>query len=220
MRSSKADSQALTHSDMVDSGAIARAAAANAAAMRRNSDNYQASLSYGSPLQSPTSTKTQYASNDKGGSLRARKSVSSFQNHHTSGRLVSSFRGSNASYSESADIVEEQYLHVRHRCQRELGVGVGLHVLDTSYPDLLEWIRDERLTRLPHKGGSWDRVLISAQHFADQVSRLGHAIELFAPSSEPASNLVFGQCLLLLQRVISPPPQPQDPGRWSVRQNR
>lgn len=201
MRSSQGDSQALAHSDMVDSGAVARAAAANAAAMRRNSDNYQASLSHGSPLQSPTSTKTSHAYNDKGGSLRMRKGGSPFPNHHTQSRHVSSFRGSNASHSDSADIVEEQYLHIRHKCQRELGVGVGLHVLDTSYPDLLEWIRDERLTRLPHKGGSWDRVLISAQHFADQVSRLGHAIEMFAPSSEAASNLVFGQCLMLLQKV-------------------
>lgn len=169
--------------------------------MRRNSDNYQASLSYTSPQQSPTSTKTQHAYNDKSGSVRNRKAVSSHQSQHMQGRRASPFPGSSATFSDSADIVEEQYLHIRHRCQRELGVGVGLHVLDTSYPDLLEWIRDERLTRLPHKGGSWDRVLISAQHFADQVARLGNAIEMFAPSSEAASNLVFGQCLLLLQKV-------------------
>lgn len=174
--------------------------------MRHNSDNYQASLSQDSPLQSPTSVmKTQYGSTEKGGSLRVRKGVSSFHNHHLNGRRVGSYRGSSTSYSDSADVVEEQYLHVRHRCQRELGVGMGLHVLDTSYPDLMEWIRDERLTRLPHKGGCWDRVLISAQHFADHVSGLGHAIEFFSPSSEAASNLVFGQCLLLLQRVCCLP---------------
>lgn len=109
------------------------------------------------------------------------------------------FRGS--SNSESAEIVREQYISVRNRCQRELGASVGHNMLDTSLSDLHEWIRNERLTTLPHKGSSWDRVLISAHHFAEQVCCLGEAIESFAPESGVASNLVFGQCLLLLEKV-------------------
>lgn len=55
--------------------------------------------------------------------------------------------------------------------------------------------------RLPHKGSSWDRVLIAALRFADQINRLAQEIESFAPDSCPASNLVSGQCLLLLEKV-------------------
>lgn len=183
-------------SNNLDSDVIARAAAANAAALRRNSSNYQATLS--PPLASPSSVKTSQSSNEKN-SIRMPKGMSFRNSSMTIKRLASGFRGS--SQFESGDIVKEQYLSVRHRCQRELGAGVGNNVLDTSYSELLDWIEDERLTRLPHRGGCWDRVLISAQHFAGQVNRLAQAIELFAPDSCNASNMVFGQCLLLLERV-------------------
>lgn len=124
-----------------------------------------------------------------------RKGFSSQQNNSTR-RTISSFQS-----ASEIDVVKEQYISTRQRCQRELGAGIGVDVLDTSYHGLLEWIRDERLTRLPHRGGCWDRVLKAAQHFIDQVFRLGRAIEAFAPDSGAASNLVFGQCLLLLDRV-------------------
>lgn len=159
--------------------------------MRRNSGDWQSSLSHQS-IRSPTSAKTSFS--EQGGSLSVRKGASSLGR-----RMPSKFKGS--SNSESAEIVREQYLSVRNRCQRELGSSVGHNVLDTSLSDLHEWIRNERLTTLPHKGGSWDRVLISAHHFADQVCSLGEAIESFAPESGIASNLVSGQCLLLLEKV-------------------
>lgn len=180
--------------------------------MRRNSGNWQSSLSHQS-IRSPTSAKTSFS--EQGGSLSVRKGASSFGR-----RMPSTFKGS--SNSESAEIVREQYLSVRNRCQRELGSSVGHNVLDTSISDLHEWIRNERLTTLPHKGGSWDRVLISAHHFADQVCSLGEAIESFAPESGVASNLVSGQCLLLLEKVstlLSPQVMcPADQGdSWATR---
>lgn len=179
----------------LDSDAIARAAAANAVAMNRNISNYQASLA--SPVQVSTSSRKSSLTLSK---IRMRKE-SYNGNSHAQRRTVSSFTsGSNMrSVLESGDIVKEQYLSVKYRCQRELGAGVGLHFLDTSHGDLMHWISDERLTRIPHKGSSWDRVLISAVHFADQVRGLGLAISTFAPESDTASNLVYGQCLLLLE---------------------
>lgn len=178
-------------SGSIDSAAISRAAAANAAAMRRNSNTYQSSMT--TPTMAPShSAKSSFS--EKGGSLNVRKSFSSFGN-----RVNAMFRGSSG--SDSAEIVREQYVSVRNRCQRELGASVGHNVLDTSLADLHEWIRNERLTTLPHKGGSWDRVLISAQYFAEHVCLLSEAIESFAPESGVASNLVFGQCLLLLEKV-------------------
>ncbi|KAI8950503.1 hypothetical protein F4801DRAFT_602241 [Xylaria longipes] len=99
----------------------------------------------------------------------------------------------------SIHFVKEQYVSVRQRCQRELGANVGLSAFDTSHSGLTDWIKHERMARLPHKGGLWDRVLISATYFAGQVNRLSEAIESFTPECEAASNLLYGQCLILLE---------------------
>ncbi|KAI0523922.1 hypothetical protein F5B22DRAFT_422975 [Xylaria bambusicola] len=99
----------------------------------------------------------------------------------------------------SINLVRDQYVSVRHRCQRELGANVGSFAFDTSHSGLVDWIKHERMARLPHKGGSWDRVLISAAYFAGQVNRLSEAIESFTPEMEAAANLLYGQCLTLLE---------------------
>lgn len=126
------------------------------------------------------------------GSIRVSKRSSSNRRH--SGLFSDSY-----GHKTTIDVVKHQYAIVRHRCQRELGAGVGQHVFDTSHAALLDWIRSERLIRLPHKGGSWDRVLIAAQYFADQVDKLNQAIEPFTAECNAASNLMYGQCLLLLE---------------------
>lgn len=104
-----------------------------------------------------------------------------------------------SSHLTSVNIVKDQYIVIRQKCLSNFGARVGSYVFDTSYAGLLDWIRHERITRLPHKGGSWDRVLIGAQYFAAQVDRLREAITLFTPECDAASHLVFGQCLLLLE---------------------
>jgi hypothetical protein len=95
--------------------------------------------------------------------------------------------------------VREQLSSSRTQARRVLGSNFDEYAFDTSITGLLEWIRDERLIRLPHKGGSWDRVLIAAQHFAEQVHRFNAAITTFESDVNAATNLVFGQCLLLLE---------------------
>jgi len=123
-----------------------------------------------------------------------KQGLSSFQRSRTSTVRTSSFGG-----IQAAEQVKEQYTTSRNHAFRVLGSNFSGYAFDTSFTGLLEWIRDERLIRLPHKGGSWDRVLIAAQHFAEQVHRFNLAIENFASESNAASNLVFGQCLLLLE---------------------
>jgi tetratricopeptide (TPR) repeat protein len=97
------------------------------------------------------------------------------------------------------DYVAEQHVIIQKKCTHTLGAGVSGRIFDTTHAGLLEWIRAERLTRLPHKGSSWDRVLISAHHFADQVELLHQSVEAFTSRSGAASRLVYGQCLLLLE---------------------
>ncbi|KAI0025146.1 hypothetical protein F4780DRAFT_792715 [Xylariomycetidae sp. FL0641] len=109
------------------------------------------------------------------------------------------FMRTTSSQGATVPFVSEHYASVRLRCQRQLGAGVGASAFDTSHSGLLSWIKIERRQRLPHKGGSWDRVLIAAHYFADQVNRLNEAIESFTPDSGVAANLLYGQCLLLLE---------------------
>ncbi|KAI0858158.1 hypothetical protein F4860DRAFT_517061 [Xylaria cubensis] len=126
------------------------------------------------------------------GSIHVAKRVSQ---HPRRSNLVRVASGQHA----SIHFVKEQYVSVRQRCQRELGANVGHSAFDTSHSGLTDWVKHERMARLPHKGGSWDRVLISAAYFAGQVNRLSEAIESFTPESEAASNLLYGQCLILLE---------------------
>lgn len=141
---------------------------------------------------SPSSkTPTAMLSPSLNGSIQVAKRHTSYTKRPNLGRATTG-------QAVSIGFVKDQYDFVRQRCQRELGANVGLFAFDTSYSGLSDWIKHERMTNLPHKGGSWDRVLISAHYFAAQVSRLSEAIEPFTPGCEAASNLVYGQCLLLL----------------------
>ncbi|KAI0466964.1 hypothetical protein F4859DRAFT_282468 [Xylaria cf. heliscus] len=126
------------------------------------------------------------------GSIHVAKRVSPYPRRSNLVRAVS---GQNT----SIHFVKEQYVSVRQRCQRELGASAGLSAFDTSHSGLTDWIKHERMARLPHKGGLWDRVLISATYFAGQVNRLSEAIESFTLECEAASNLLYGQCLILLE---------------------
>ncbi|KAF3764985.1 hypothetical protein M406DRAFT_346810 [Cryphonectria parasitica EP155] len=171
--------------DSPTNASTTKAAPANAAAVRRSSSNYQALLS--PQLQtSPSFVQTPRSSTGRWGTRRG-PGISS-PNYSFNGKSPMSVSRRN-SYFASGDV----------RCQHE--IGVGLELQDRSYSDLLDWIEEERLIRLPQRGGCWDRVLIYAQHFADQVCGLGEAIESFVPGSSAASDFVFGQCLFLLYEL-------------------
>lgn len=95
--------------------------------------------------------------------------------------------------------VREQHSVIHKRCRHELGAEVSASFYNSEFAGLLAWIKSERLTRLPHKGGDWDRVLSAAQYFAEQVQTLHTASQEFTAGSGEAANLIFGQCLLLLE---------------------
>jgi hypothetical protein len=80
----------------------------------------------------------------------------------------------------------------------ELGAGVYRDLSDVSYIKFLEWIRAERLTTLPHKGSRWDKVLIRALYFAEQLHKFDQAIQAFAVDSNVAAAIGYGHAQLLL----------------------
>lgn len=95
--------------------------------------------------------------------------------------------------------VKQQHLVIKQRSQNELGADVPRYIFDQSYIGLLEWIRHERMTQLPHKGGMWDAVLIKSHYFADQIESFRKLLVGFVPEVSSASSMIFGHCMLLLE---------------------
>jgi hypothetical protein len=79
------------------------------------------------------------------------------------------------------------------------------HYVDEHYIDVitieefLEYIEQERLTHMPHKGSKWDRVLKWAEFFALQVARYERAVSPFVPDSKLASKLIWAASRVLLE---------------------
>jgi len=95
--------------------------------------------------------------------------------------------------------VQESTASLKKRSITELGAGVYRGISNKSYVGFLEWIRSERLTTLPHKGSRWDKVLIRALYFAEQLHRFDVAIQGFALDSSAAAAIGYGHAQLLLE---------------------
>lgn len=95
--------------------------------------------------------------------------------------------------------VQESAIALRKRSIAELGAASASSLENVSYVNFLEWIRAERLTTLPHKGSRWDKVLIRALYFAEQLNDFDHAIQGFALDSQAAAAVGYGHARLLLE---------------------
>jgi hypothetical protein len=104
-----------------------------------------------------------------------------------------------ASGSYKIGFVQESAISLRKRSMAELGAGVYQSIGDVSYVRFLEWIRSERLTTLPHKGSRWDKVLIRALYFAEQLHNFEQAVHSFAHDSISAAAIGYGHAQLLLE---------------------
>ena len=80
----------------------------------------------------------------------------------------------------------------------ELGFGIFESLSRTSFIDLVESIRSERLSSLPHRGSKWDKVLIRALYFAEQQYGFEKMMRSFGVEDSTAANLGYGYCKLLL----------------------
>lgn len=98
--------------------------------------------------------------------------------------------------------VQETAMTLKKKSVSQLGAGVYQGVAGTTFIQFLEWIRTERLTTLPHKGSRWDRVLIRALYFAEQLHNLNSAIQGYAMDSHFAASLGYDHTRLLLE--VSP----------------
>jgi hypothetical protein len=108
-------------------------------------------------------------------------------------------RSGGGSNSYKIGLVQESASFLRKKSMAELGAGVSQAIVDVSYINFLEWIRSERLTTLPHKGSRWDKVLIRALYFAEQLHMFDKAIQGYALDSSSAAAIGYGHARLLLE---------------------
>ncbi|KAJ5835685.1 hypothetical protein N7447_001711 [Penicillium robsamsonii] len=72
-------------------------------------------------------------------------------------------------------------------------------VSNIDYASLLEWIRCERMRKLPPEGSAYDKALVWAALFIERVHSFDLEIEQFAGDSHLASQLSYGYCASLLE---------------------
>lgn len=101
-------------------------------------------------------------------------------------------RSSNGVNSTLADVVSS----LAHRNSDD---SAAFRVSDTDYASLLEWIRCERMKKLPPEGSSYDKALVWAALFVERVHSFDLGIEQFAGDSHLAARLSYGYCASLLE---------------------
>ncbi|KAF2722764.1 hypothetical protein K431DRAFT_221415 [Polychaeton citri CBS 116435] len=94
--------------------------------------------------------------------------------------------------SNTAQVLEK-------RTTAELGMGVAQSISSLSFIELVEYLRAERLSSLPHKGSKWDNVLIKALYFAQQLHNFEVIIKGFGTDEASVPSLGYGFTRLLLE---------------------
>ncbi|KAJ5128530.1 hypothetical protein N7448_002249 [Penicillium atrosanguineum] len=103
-----------------------------------------------------------------------------------------STRTSNGGDATLADVVHS----LARRDSDDIGAS---RVSDIDYTSLLEWIRCERMKKLPPEGSSYDKALVWAALFVERVHSFDLGIEQFAGDSHLAAQLSYCYCASLLE---------------------
>ncbi|KAM0720657.1 hypothetical protein Q7P37_004794 [Cladosporium fusiforme] len=113
----------------------------------------------------------------------------------SSHKLNSSTRGQ----SNKISLVHDSAQSIKRKSALELGSGVVQSIGDTSFIKLVQWIRAERLSTLPHQGSTWDTVLIRALYVSERLHKFETAIQGFALGTNAAAELAYSHIRLLLE---------------------
>ncbi|RMJ27224.1 hypothetical protein PHISP_01933 [Aspergillus sp. HF37] len=76
---------------------------------------------------------------------------------------------------------------------------ISSKIMNVDYATLLEWIRIERMKKMPAEGSSYDKALVSAMLFVERLHSFDIAIEQFAGGSQTAAQLAYVHCASLLE---------------------
>jgi len=69
----------------------------------------------------------------------------------------------------------------------------------TTIEGFLDYIEEQRIHHMPHKGSRWDRVLRWAEFYAKQVAAYEDSISPFVQDSRGAATLIWVACRVLLE---------------------
>jgi hypothetical protein len=101
--------------------------------------------------------------------------------------------------NDKIGFLQETVTALKKKSISELGAGVSQTLNDASFINLVEWIRSERLATLPHKGSTWDKVLIRALYFAEQLHGFEKAAQGVIFDHNAVAQIGYGHARLLLQ---------------------
>lgn len=107
------------------------------------------------------------------------------------------------SRSQKTTIVRDTAISLKRKSIAELGAGISETADKVTFIELVEWIRAERLSTLPHKGSKWDTVLIRALYFTERLHGFEKALKGHALDNEQAAHLGYGHTRLLLEVCYS-----------------
>jgi hypothetical protein len=108
------------------------------------------------------------------------------------------FSRKTAGAGESSNISNVVY-SLKRRSGDELGVTTSSKLMNANNATLLDWIRHQRMSKIPPEGSSYDKVLAWAQLFVERLHSFDLAIEHFAGDSYLAAQLAYGYCAILLE---------------------
>jgi len=115
-----------------------------------------------------------------------------------SGNFTSLLRQSQQAQAKNL-VVRDTAFELKRKSASELGAGISDNLDKVSFIDLVEWIRSERLSALPHKGSKWDTVLIRSLYFAERLHAFEAVLKGHALDSDLAAQLGYGHVRLLLE---------------------
>uniref|UniRef100_A0A093V712 Vegetative incompatibility protein HET-E-1 n=1 Tax=Talaromyces marneffei PM1 TaxID=1077442 RepID=A0A093V712_TALMA len=78
---------------------------------------------------------------------------------------------------------------LKRRSGDELGVTTSSKLMNANHATLLDWIRHQRMSKIPPEGSSYDKVLAWAQLFVERLHSFDLAIEHFAGDSYLAAHI-------------------------------
>ncbi|KAL3482056.1 hypothetical protein BJX99DRAFT_253179 [Aspergillus californicus] len=122
------------------------------------------------------------------------ESASSSTAHYSSSSSTGSWSGFGAGAPSTAltDLVHSLKPHNHNAMGLSTTIGA-------DHERLLEWIRSERMRKLPPEGSSYDKVLICAKLFVERLHSFEGAIQHFAQESHMATQLAYFYCASLLE---------------------
>ncbi|KAI2899032.1 hypothetical protein CBS63078_7386 [Aspergillus niger] len=141
---------------------------------------------FGSPLSASSIFGTRQASNILDQESYSNSTFQSGSSRHVSRRVSSS--GNTA----LADVVNTL-------TRRSSDAMMASKINDADYETLLNWIRAERMGKLPPEGSSYDKALVWAVLFVGRLHSFDSAIGHFAGDSHMAAQLAYVYCANLLE---------------------